>query len=92
MKRLLSVCCKVPSNWVQYRTINTHASQVYAAQCGLVYWETSAKENLNVTAVFEEMAFKLSTGAGVVVERDADVLDLEQVDDTRDRWSCCRVS
>lgn len=38
------------------RQVSTEDAQAYADENGLVYWETSAKTNANVSELFEDIA------------------------------------
>jgi len=45
------------------RQVATEEAQAYAAENGLFYWETSAKTNVNVQEVFEDIAKRLPRAA-----------------------------
>ncbi|MHA1651472.1 MAG: Rab family GTPase [Candidatus Helarchaeota archaeon] len=44
------------SDLVDQRAVTTAEAQEYAAQCGMPYYETSAKDNVNIYKIFEELS------------------------------------
>lgn len=43
----------------QSRAVSTSEVDGYASEAGLIFFETSAKTNVNITEIFEEIARKL---------------------------------
>jgi GTPase SAR1 family protein len=47
--------------------VSTDDAQAYADENGLVYWETSAKTNANVSELFEDIAKRCASAATILL-------------------------
>lgn len=79
-----------------HRQVTSQEACDYALQSGAVYFETSAKENINVTKVFDLIGFQL-LGSRIIEEKTVSVTtqihspSLPTIQ-KRDSSSCCTIS
>ncbi len=69
------------------RTVSESDARTYANETGLLYFETSAKQNLNVVNVFEDVADRLPRATAPTPPSGGIVLD--QTPPERPKKSAC---
>jgi Ras-related protein Rab-5C len=69
------------------REVSTDDAQAYADENGLVYWETSAKTNANVSELFDDIAKRLPRSAPTPAP--AGGITLEQPPPQPKKAACC---
>lgn len=75
------------------RLRRTRCAQAYAEENGLLFWETSAKTNVNVAEVFNDIAERLPCAAAAAPQRATDSITLtEPAPQQRKRSWCCWTS
>ncbi|GAB4814063.1 hypothetical protein N2152v2_001109 [Parachlorella kessleri] len=71
------------------RQVSEADARGYASEGGLLYFETSAKNNINVTQLFEEVADKLPKQAAAVQPVSGGITLSEQPAVQQRKSSCC---
>lgn len=71
------------------RAVTKEEAQSYADENSLVFWETSAKANLNVLEVFQSIAEKLPKAASASAQQPQSNIQLHAQLERPKRAGCC---
>ena len=71
------------------RAVTKEEAQTYADENSLVFWETSAKANLNVTDVFQSIAEKLPKATSANAQPQQGNIQLNAQPERPKRAGCC---
>lgn len=71
------------------RAVTKEEAQSYADENSLVFWETSAKANLNVLEVFQSIAEKLPKAASASAQQPQSNIQLHAQPERPKKAGCC---
>jgi GTPase SAR1 family protein len=83
---ILALCGNKTDYEEEERQIKSQIAESYAAQLGCIYIETSAKLNINIDKLFEELAKKLPAKS----EKSHSGFSLDDEDVSNDQSRCSR--
>lgn len=72
-----------------HHQVPTEEAQAYADEQGLVLWETSAKSDLNVSTMFEDIAQRLPRAAAAAPQPESGIQLTSAPDRTKPKSMCC---
>lgn len=71
------------------RAVTKEEAQTYADENSLTFWETSAKANMNVTDVFQDIAERLPKAASATPQQAQSNIQLNAQPDRPKKAGCC---
>jgi Ras-related protein Rab-5C len=71
------------------RAVTKEEAQIYADENSLTFWETSAKANMNVTDVFQDIAERLPKAASASPQQPQNNIQLNAQPDRPKKAGCC---
>lgn len=71
------------------RAVTKEEAQIYADENSLTFWETSAKANMNVTDVFQDIAERRPKAASASPQQPQNNIQLNAQPDRPKKAGCC---